>query len=94
MDKPLKKLTNCINFYLKKSHKIITLLIIFLFLSTILSASVNSNSIKLNSTKEEEIKNNNKLESPLKRILESKSIKERLSWLQEKIINLKYSRDD
>ena len=64
MDKSLKKRISHTNMPLKKSRKLISILVVFVLLSTILSSAVSSDSIRLNSaTKEEDLENNDKSES-------------------------------
>lgn len=90
MHSPLKKPISYTNTPLKKSRKLISILIVFLLLTTVLSSVVSSDSVRLNSETEEDLENNDRSESPLKKLLEGNSLKERLSGLKEKLRSLRY----
>ncbi len=88
MQKTLKKYSRYTSSYLKKTQKLVSVLVIFLLLSTLLSSVVRSDSINLNSTSKDS-ENTDESKSPLKKLLEGKSIKEHLARLKEKINNLR-----
>ena len=76
------------NNHLKKSHRIITIAIVFLLLSTILSSVVSSETISSylsNNDSEDE----NRFERLFKKLLDAESIKERLAKLKERLLNIR-----
>ena len=88
MYKFIKKHINYVNIFRNTSYKLISIFVVFLLLSTVMSSVVSSDNIRLNaSIKDSE--NTDKHESPLKGLLDGKTIKERLTQLKEKIKYLK-----
>lgn len=75
-----KKQVRDANIYLKKSCKVISVLVVFILLSTVFSSVVSSQSI-INSNEE-------KTDGPLKQLLKNR-LAERLALLKEKIKNLR-----
>ena len=90
MHESLKKPSSSINAYLKKSRKIISIFVVFLLLSTILSTIVLSDSNRFNSdTKDEDLENNFTPTNPIKKLLESGTIREGLRSLRERLTQLR-----
>jgi hypothetical protein len=74
------------NIHLKISKKFISVLVVFLLLSTLLSTVVGSRSSFFDT---EEIESNNKEEQSFNKIFERKTLRERLEKLKEKIENIR-----